>query len=646
MPVDIHSLQTAVWIYDIDHSSILWANKAALELWDSSSLEELIDRDLKTDQSVAVKESLLQYQQAFKQNQVIQENWYFSPKGKEIQAFCQFSGIELDNGRMGMLVEATTANPLHSNILSGSTTILSVYSLNGEFISGNPPFIKSFGNNVTNLTELICDSDVLSELKSSLVKNIKFEKDVLMNTPQGQTWFKIQAMRSRHEQNHESILLHHYDIHERKTLEQNLREEAHTDPLTGLLNRRGLTYSLKKSLSTGTPFSLIYIDLDGFKMVNDSLGHGLGDKVLIEVCQRLKELCTEADQLCRFGGDEFILISNQNKLESHYAERCHALLESLSEPYKTLKDRNLSLSASIGISHFPSDSENIEHLITCADAAMYEAKKQGKKRWIRYQEGMELQLKRLSRIAHNLALAIEKQELALHYQPIKNISTNEIISFEALLRWTNKELGYVNTEEVIQVAEETGLINDIENWVLKTAIQDLTILRNATTSQATMSVNISGLHISEPNFVKSILSILERHNLKADDLNIELTESALLTNANNTHNPIQQFTFSNIKINIDDFGTGYSSLAYLHSIPASIVKVDRSFLESIEHNTVTLECIHRLVTALNMTCLIEGIETPEQAEKLKAIGYDLQQGYFHGKPQSLDYYLKNAQFHA
>ena len=646
MPVDIQTLQTAVWIYDIDHSSILWANKAALKLWDSASLEDLIDRDLKTGQSVAVKESLLQYQQAFKQNQVIQENWSFSPKGKEIQAFCQFSGIELDNGRMGMLVEATTANPLHSNILSGSTTILSVYSLSGEFISGNPPFIKSFGSDVSNLAELVCDPDVLSELNASLMMDMEFEKDILMNTLQGQNWFKIQAIRRHHEQNHESILLHHYNIHERKTLEQNLREEAHTDPLTGLLNRRGLTHSLKKSLLTEATFSLIYIDLNGFKMVNDSLGHGIGDKVLIEVCQRLKELCTKNDKLCRFGGDEFILISSQNDSESHYAERCHAFLESLSKPYKTLADRNLSLSASIGISHFPSDSKNIEHLISCADAAMYEAKKQGKKRWVRYQTGMELKLKRLSRIAQNLALAIEKQELALHYQPIKNVSTNEIVSFEALLRWTNKELGYVNTEEVIQIAEETGLINDIENWVLKTAIQDLSILRNATASQATMSVNISGLHISEPNFAKSILSILEKHNLQAGDLNIELTESALLTNVNNAHNPIQQFTSSNIKINIDDFGTGYSSLAYLHSLPASIVKVDRSFLESIKHNTVTLECIHRLVTALNMTCLIEGIETPEQAEKLKAIGYDLQQGYFHGRPQALDYYLENTQFHA
>ncbi|MDB4837965.1 EAL domain-containing protein, partial [Marinomonas sp.] len=511
----------------------------------------------------------------------------------------------------------------------------------GDFVSGNPPFAKSFGDKVNSIAELVSNDEALSELKSTLASGISFEKDILMKTLNRECWFRIQASRSHNKSKNESILIHLRNIHEQKIVELNLQQESWTDPLTGLLNRRGLNQVLHKYLEIECPFYLLYIDLDGFKMVNDSLGHAIGDDVLIEICQRLKALCNNEETLCRFGGDEFILISTQYEFEKNQSAFCHALLEILSKPYQILEGRRLPLSASVGISHYPIDSADIEHIITCADAAMYEAKKQGKKRWVRYQQGMELGLKRVSQLAQNLALAIEKKELAVHYQPIKSTLTNEIVSFEALLRWNNKELGDVSVEEVIQIAEDTRLINEIENWVIRTALRDLNSLRKTIAPQAKMAVNISGLHLSELNFVENILGILHKENLHASDLHIELIESTLLTNIEHHNDPIQQLTNSNISVNIDDFGTGYSSLAYLHKIPASIVKVDKSFLQSMADNTVTLECIHRLVTALGLTCLIEGIETFEQAEKLKSIGYDLQQGYFHGRPESLDYYLNS-----
>lgn len=639
MTVNLKKLQTAIWIYDIDHSCVVWANQAALKLWNSPSLDELINRDIKTDQSVAVKESLLQYQQAFRKNQVIQENWSYSPKGKSIEAFCQFSGIELEDGRMAMLVEATTTNLLHSHMQLGATTMLSVHSTGGQFISGNPPFIKNFGESHLNLKQLFCAPDTFIKLKNTTSKGHRFEQDVLMNTLQGETWFRVFAILNHNEQNESTLLLHHYNIHERKTLEQNLRQQAWTDPLTGLLNRRGLTHELKKNVDHQTPFSLLYIDLDGFKMVNDSLGHNLGDNVLVEVCQRLKKTCHNAEILCRFGGDEFIVI-DYHEVESDYIIKSQELITCLSKPYQTLQGKRLSISASIGVAHYPENGTDIEHIISCADAAMYQAKKQGKKRWVEYQTGMELKLKRMSYVSQNLALADKNKELQLYYQPIIDVSNGEIISFEALLRWRNEELGKIDSNEIIRVAEETGLIYEIENWVLSVAIRDLVTLKKLTTPNVTIAVNLSGLHLSEPNLADRILQTLCDYDLQPEDLTIELTESVLLSNINNENAPTQALIDNGIKVSIDDFGTGYSSLAYLHNIPASIVKIDKSFLDSTEHNTITLECIHRLVTSLNMECLIEGIETQQQANLLKSIGYNLQQGYFHGKPKPIEYYLK------
>lgn len=308
-------------------------------------------------------------------------------------------------------------------------------------------------------------------------------------------------------------------------------------------------------------------------------------------------------------------------------------------PYLDTQQNPILLSASIGLSHFPDNANDIEHLIMCADAAMYEAKKSGKKRWNEYQFCMEKSLKRLSDLAQNLSLAERNNELSLHYQPIIDITTDQITSFEALLRWYNPDLGNTNPQEVIDVAEKTGLIRDIENWVLNRALKDLLTFKQIIGQHITMAVNISGLHISEPNLGNYVFSLLKRYNLQPADLTIELTESVLLTYIDAAESPANQMTKQGIKLSIDDFGTGYSSLAYLHAIPASVVKVDRAFLNQTENNTVALECIQTLLSSLNMKSLIEGIETKGQASLLHSLGFNLQQGYFHGRPEPLDYYL-------
>lgn len=637
MSVKMSQLHTAIWIYDIDEHCIVWANSSALKLWGSPSIEELLARDFKVGESKAVRESLEQYKVAFKKGETIQKNWAYSPNGKETSAFCQFSGITLADGRLGMLVEATT-NMLDPS-MQHANTIISIYGTDGQFISGNPSFIKNFGVQVRQLDDLFCDSGISTRIFQSVSNGDEFEQDILMKTSEGNVWFRVSVIKVEHLQGNDTLLVHHYNIHEAKVVELNLRVQAATDSLTGLTNRRGLVESLNVIFKNKTPFTMLYIDLDGFKMINDSFGHTQGDKVLIEVSERLKQQQNDNEILCRFGGDEFILIINNEVVKSEIQRRCKALINSLSKHYLNPQGRHLSLSASIGVAIYPDNAIDCERMIACADAAMYQAKKLGKKQWVYYQQGMEHSLKRISLVAQKLSFALENKELTLHYQPIMDVSMNKVTSFEALLRWHNDELGYINPEEAINVAEKTGLIYDIERWVINQATQDLATLKKLIHPEVTMAVNVSGLHLSNPHFVDCILNTLSQNKLKPQDLTIELTESVLFLDINDENSPIKKLTDNNVKVNIDDFGTGYSSLAYLHAIPASVVKVDKSFLENMEDNTVVLECIQRLINSLNMENLIEGVETQQQATLLSSLGYHLQQGYFHGRPQPLSYYI-------
>ena len=292
---------------------------------------------------------------------------------------------------------------------------------------------------------------------------------------------------------------------------------------------------------------------------------------------------------------------------------------------------------------FPRDGDDLDKLLLRADAAMYVAKSQGKKRGVRYTKGMEESLQRSSLVARHLFLAIENNELSLHYQPIYDMSTNQIYSFEALLRWRNPTLGAVSADETIRIAESTGIIVDIENWVINQAIKDLPQLRSLTCSRALISVNISGLHFVDPQLPRYLLSILAKHKLTAADLVIELTESALLKDINEDNSGAQHMSENGINLSIDDFGTGFSSLAYLHQIPAKVVKIDRSFTARLTQSSATITSIHYLLKSLQLVTLVEGVESHEQSELLQMIGINLQQGYALGRPQPISYYVDQAQ---
>lgn len=629
-------LKTAVWIYDIDNLCIVWANQSALDWWESPSLEELQSRNLSEGASQAVKEGLREYQKKFYNNKRYIKLWHFSPNGIDKKAYCWLSGIRLADDRMAMQVEATPSNIYPEFFHEHTIAIIATFDMQGQFQSCNPPFNKEFGEVRSSLSGLLCDPELLPAIQKNICKNKKYDTDLLLHALSGNTWFRASFSAAKDTANNTSILCQLHNVDERKQREFLLVKEAHSDSLTGLLNRRGFSASIQPMLEAKQDIVVFYIDLDGFKMINDSLGHNIGDLVLKQVASRLKTLEFENIQCCRFGGDEFVIVLPDANRTVDIDEISASIVNKLSVPYEGDHGSLLAVSASIGVARCPDDSQDLIELIRFADAAMYCSKKQGKKRSTVFISGMEKEILRKSMLTQHLSKAIGKGELSLHYQTIIAPYDNSIYSFEALLRWWNPELGNVSPQELIEVAERTGLITEIESWVIETAISNLSTLRQYTNSQARIAVNISSIHLVDSNLAPYLLSTLSKHHLNPSDLIIEITESVLLDDLDSTNNPVTAITSTGINISIDDFGTGYSSLAYLHKINASSVKIDRAFVNDDDNTVQTLSAINNVIVSLGMQSVVEGIETQQQANNAKKAGIALQQGYWYTRPKALE----------
>ncbi|TDF39231.1 EAL domain-containing protein [Alteromonadaceae bacterium M269] len=630
----LNSLVTAVWIYDIENYCIVWANEAALALWESESLEELKSRDFKPGASDAVQQTLKDYQQIFKSGKSLSRIWRYSPKGILKEAYCQLSGYTLSDGRIAVLTEAITVDLIDNNSGASSVITLSTYDMDGHFISGNPPFLETQNHDYSHLKSLFPYTDDYQKIRNIIEHTGRFEGDVQIYSNKQILWHRLVVSICEHDNLEASLLVQQFNIDDMKNKELALEKEVITDPLTGLLNRRGLKNAVKDKGN----FVIFYIDLDGFKLVNDSLGHTVGDQVLRHMGTRLTSGLFQKGHACRFGGDEFIWLIDEEKLKDSVEKTANSLLKAMNQPFIDSEDRPVTVSASVGVAHYPRDGKDFEDLVLKADAAMYLAKKQGKHCWVNYISGMESSLQRHSQLAQYLYKALENQEFQLYYQPIFDTKAKRIHSFEALLRWDSVDIGRVPTDECIRVAEEIGIITDIEKWVIDTAIGDLNLLRGIFDSDLAMAINVSSQYFSNSEFVSRVVRELNKKGLSGSAINIELTEGTLLSDLNHHDNAATRVNDAGIPISIDDFGTGYSSLAYLHQIPATLVKIDGSFTRRVEEDSTMIMSIKHLIESLKLNTIVEGVETAEQSKILNSLGLFLQQGYGLGLPQPLAFY--------
>jgi diguanylate cyclase (GGDEF)-like protein len=431
------------------------------------------------------------------------------------------------------------------------------------------------------------------------------------------------------------------EISSRQELQTKLLESALRDALTNLPNRVFFINRLEQALNRAKlesdyHFAVLFLDCDRFKIINDSLGHLVGDRLLVAIAERLKTSLSPLDTLARLGGDEFgILLENVSDIEM-IISIAESILNSLSQHFNVSRYQ-VFVNISIGINWGNINYEKPEYLLRDADTAMYRAKELGRGRYHVFDPKMHREAIQTLELENDLRRAVKKQELIVYYQPIISLKTGSIIGFEALVRWQHPLKGLILPTEFIPVAEETGLIHAIDTWVLKTACNQLCIWQNhpAVPKPLYISVNLSAKLFLQPNFIAQIDQIIYETKVNPTLLELEITESAIMENSVDVKTTLQELKERNIRLTMDDFGTGYSSLSYLHNFPLSNLKIDKSFLTLMQNNHENMGLVPAMIGiahSMGMKAIAEGVETSEQLAQIRDLNCNFAQGNLFSQP--------------
>ncbi|MCI4624947.1 MAG: EAL domain-containing protein [Candidatus Magnetoovum sp. WYHC-5] len=433
---------------------------------------------------------------------------------------------------------------------------------------------------------------------------------------------------------------------ERKRSDEKVEYMANYDELTGIPNRALLFDRLNQSIQHSKRFNdktaVLYFDLDHFKGINDTYGHDAGDVVLKKVSKRLLRCIRDIDTVSRLGGDEFVVVTRGFKTTDELNELCVRIIKEIARPIE-YKGKAFSINTSIGISVYPNDGDNGQLLLKKADTAMYNAKASDGSVFLFYNDSMDKHIKERDKLEEDIRYALESNQFVLHYQPQIDLKTNKVIGAEALIRWQHPIFGMIYPDKFISIAEETGIIVEIGNWVIKTACTQSMLWKKEGVALLTMAVNVASNQFQRYDFVDNVSQILLETKTDPRLLELEITERISIKDIETTIDVLHRFNSIGIKVSIDDFGTGYSSLSYLKRLPFNKIKIDRSFIMDIQHSQDALTIVKTIIDMshnLKMPVIAEGIETTEQLELLKALNCDEAQGYLFSKPVTSDDFIK------
>ncbi len=454
-----------------------------------------------------------------------------------------------------------------------------------------------------------------------------------------------QQVRDRTRELRETVADLHRQIEQRKRDQERIHWMAHYDALTGLPNRLLLAErgqeAVRQAQTTGTPLSVMFLDLDNFKHVNDSLGHRTGDTLLIEIGRRLRSTVRERDTVARLGGDELVLLLPG--ADAQGAARVAAKMQLAAHQPVQLGAHEVCMSPSMGIALYPDHGDDFEALIQAADTAMYQAKAEGRNSFRFFSPQMHAQSTRALQLTHALRRALEREQFTLHYQPQLELASGQVCGAEALLRWRHPDLGDVSPAEFIPVAEDSGQIIAIGEWVLRSALAQLACWRQQGLPPLTMAVNLSAAQFRHPPLPDLIEHLLTQHQLPADRLELELTEHVAVADTRAAAQIMDRMHAKGVRLAVDDFGTGYSSLSQLKRFQIFRLKIDQSFVRDLAHDgndRAIVSAIVRMAQALGMRTTAEGVETTQQLAFLREQGCDEAQGYHFARP------MPAAQFEA
>ena len=535
-----------------------------------------------------------------------------------------------------------------SSAVEQSGTMVMITNQQGDIEYVNPKFCEiteydkdeAVGQNANFLRSSDMDAEALADLWAKITSGIDWHGELHTKKKSGELFWSlmsISAINDEHGQVSHFVTVIE-DVSQLKEARLQMEQLAYIDSLTGLANRLlfrdRLEQALKSVQRNKTHAALLYLDLDRFKRVNDSLGHDVGDALLMKVAERLRQCVRHQDTVARMGGDEFVVLLTDVDEMSGASSVAIKVLKVMAEPMKLLT-HEIIITPSIGITLAPHDSLNADILLKNADLAMYRAKSLGRNNYQFFTQEMNSKILENLLVEEELRKALDQDQMILNFQPQIEIESGKLIGIEALVRWQHPEKGLVSPDDFIPVAEETGLIVELGEWVLLTACRNVRNMEASGFPSIKLAVNLSARQFKDPNLIDMIQNVLDKTNFKPIQLELEITETMLMENLDYAIDVLKQIQALGISLTIDDFGTGYSSLSYLKQLPINSLKVDKSFIMDIPYDENDMEITAAIIAMahkLNLEVVAEGIETDEQWEFLKRNKCDTGQGYLFSKP--------------
>ncbi|PXW95809.1 diguanylate cyclase/phosphodiesterase [Sphaerotilus hippei] len=638
----LEQLSHATWIFDFDRLCIHWANRQALKLWRADTLEALVARDLSVDLSDTVARRLHQYQSDLVDTDTrFTECWTIYPEGRPCAMLVEFSGIRLGDGRLALFCEHLADhgnNPAmlrSTEALTHTTVMITLYSRAGGVLYSNPAAREAAPAGREQRHRFVREQDYHAlMLALHLQGRCRLIAPVL--TSRGERWHEVSGHRCRDAVTGEpSWLISEVDVSDLKRTEARAQHLADHDALTGLPNRHYVTHGFQHQLESigraGEQAALIFIDLDRFKHVNDSLGHAAGDELLVEMANRLRSAVRHNDRVARLGGDEFLVLATADDIAGYVEQLSSRLLKVLSQP-GAVRNTEVQVTPSLGVSIYPQDGTDIHTLMRHADLAMYRAKDAGRNRVAYFAPEMTAAAQKRLTMESELRHALERREFVVYYQPRVDVRSNRICGAEALVRWQHPKRGLIAPGVFISYAEDCGLIGELGAQVLEIAARQQARWQ-AQGLDLAVSVNLSPRQFLEGTLVEEMRRTVEATGCDPRRIELEITESVLLGNDDSTVETLEQLAGMGFRIAVDDFGTGYSNLAYLQRYPIDCLKIDRSFISKVVDSAQPIAgLIITMCRMLGVQMVAEGVETQSQLDWLKQQDCHQYQGYLFSHP--------------
>jgi len=661
----VENLNEGIWVIDRYHN-IRFVNQALADML-GYSVEEMLGRsvfDFENESNQKILKQELADRKKGKSN--VYEIEVIHKKGHVVLIQVE-SAAFLDNQKMfdGVVEGIQDMTDIRSQQLklkmlssaveqSGSMVLITDQNANIEYANPKLCSITNYTKEeITGLNARVFqheDIDIaeISELWEKINQGDDWQGEMQLQKKQGGTiWVLVSVSSIKDEQN---VITHFVtvfeDVSQLKEAHLRMEELAYVDSLTGLANRvlfrDRLEQVLKGMQRTGVSAALLYLDLDEFKRINDSMGHDVGDAVLMKVAETLRQCVRYQDTVARMGGDEFVILLTDIDGMSGASAVARKIMEAMSEPVHLLKNEIL-ISPSIGITLAPMDSLNADILLKNADMAMYKAKSSGRNNYQFFTEEMNTQIVDHLQIENDLRQALERDELYIKYQPKCDIKTKKLVGVEALIRWNHSTKGELSPEYFIPIAETAGLMVKLGKWVLRTACKEMKKVEQQGLNDIELAVNLSTRQFRDPDLIETIQNVLAETSFKALKLELEITETTLMEQIDHAVELLDQIKALGISLTIDDFGTGYSSLNYLKRLPIDTLKIDKAFITDIPNDNDDMEisaAVIAMAHKLGLTVVAEGVSTKEQWAFLEKNKCDIAQGYLMGKPMLTDDLLK------